>query len=214
MGTLMVPAVMYRVIYHEPKPSAEIRARTTFRPAMLHGYRRRHVRYADYPGLTKDEENPANAVRGSYVTGLTDNDIRYLDYFEGSQYRRDKVKVRLLQGVGLTDSADTSGAQEAEEVEAEVYVFVAGEDCLEPGEWDFEEFKREKSRYWSGEEYIEEEDEGFQGPVNSGYVENLRAQEAKEAADPMGGRGPNGHIGKELEAEHAKDKTGVGDKAH
>ena len=159
----MVPAVMYRVIYQDPNPPPSTRAVTKFHPALLHGYRRRRVANADYPGLTEGKEVPNATVRGSYVSGLTDADIRYLDRFEGSWYRRENVKVRLLKDVGLTESADESGAQDIEEAEAETYVFIAGEDHLEPGEWDFEEFRREKARYWSGEELAGWQDEGFDG---------------------------------------------------
>ena len=44
------------------------------------------------------------------------------------------------------------GADGREEVEAETYLWIGGEARLEEREWDFEEFQREKMRFWVGEE--------------------------------------------------------------
>ena len=53
------------------------------------------------------------------------------------------MKVRFLElGVGVSE----------EEVEVETYVWVAREEGLEEGEWDFEEFTREKMGRWVGNE--------------------------------------------------------------
>ena len=77
------------------------------------------------------------------MSGLTDGDLWRLDIFEGDEYERRKVKVRILEvGVGVSE----------EEVEVETYVWVAGEEGLEEGEWDFEEFTREKMGRWVGNE--------------------------------------------------------------
>jgi hypothetical protein len=70
---------------------------------------------------------------------LTDNDVRRLDLFEGDEYSRTKVWCRLL-----VDGKD----EEGEEVEVETYVWSAGEERLEAKEWDFEEFRREKLKFW------------------------------------------------------------------
>src|SRR5271170_6703658 len=45
-----------------------------------------------------------SSVRGSVVTGLTQGDIYRLDIFEGDQYLRKKVKVKVLKKVGLDES--------------------------------------------------------------------------------------------------------------
>lgn len=77
--------------------------------------------------------------------------MRLLDVFEGKQYRRVGVRVSVLGG---------------EEVEALTYLFTAGEEGLEEGEWDFEEFRREKARYWSGgggDGGLGWHDDGFEG---------------------------------------------------
>ena len=45
---------------------------------------------------------------------------------------------------------DGQGNVEGEEVEAETYVWIAGEERLEEREWDFAEFEREKMKHWVG----------------------------------------------------------------
>jgi Gamma-glutamyl cyclotransferase, AIG2-like len=86
------------------------------------------------------------------VTGLTEGDIYRLDIFEGGDYAREKVKVKVLAKVG-----DDTGEENAEvgEIETETYVWISGEEALEHGEWDFGEFVREKLAWWAGadEEY-------------------------------------------------------------
>jgi hypothetical protein len=106
---------------------------------------RRRVKGADYPAVTPSSEE--NEVRGTLVTGLTDGDVWRLDIFEGSEYERRDVRVMVL-------------GKEGEEVEAQTYIWVAGEQRLEAQEWDFEHFVREKMGRWVGEEV---EDEGFKG---------------------------------------------------
>ena len=95
-------------------------------------------------------------MRGTYVTGLTDGDLWRLDIFEGSEYARRGVRVRILEegraGEGLVECG--------EEVKAQTYIWIAGAGLLEEREWDFEEFRREKMRFWVG---AGEGDEGFAG---------------------------------------------------
>lgn len=62
-------------------------------------------------------------------------------------------KGRVFKGVA------TSGKQRVQlgdvfydQVEAETYVWIGGEERLEEREWDFAEFQREKMRFWVGEE--------------------------------------------------------------
>ncbi|EME43479.1 hypothetical protein DOTSEDRAFT_72754 [Dothistroma septosporum NZE10] len=140
-------------------------------PAILHSHQRRKVKNADYPGLITQSNS---SVWGTYVTGLTANDIWRLDIFEGDEYERRKVKVRLLE---------ESGEKEGEEVEAETYVWISGEDRLEDSEWDFEEFRRDKMRFWVGRE-----GEGEYAEVD----EAVEAAEKEDRKDGTGGRGAGG----------------------
>jgi hypothetical protein len=143
----MVPEVFYTVCYGGQNVSAEIAKRHTFTPAILHGYCRRRVQYADYPGIVADEEHQ---VFGTYTTGLTEANVDKLDFFEGSQYVRKTVRVKLLKRVGNTKG---EGNVEGEERYAEVYVFLDEED-LEDNEWDLEEFRRQKLTKWTRAGYV------------------------------------------------------------
>ncbi|KAI0408137.1 AIG2-like family-domain-containing protein [Xylaria palmicola] len=146
-GTLMAHEVFFTVCYGSSTDNVTLlKSLHKFQPAILHGYCRRRVRFADYPGITPD---PDHEVRGMYVTGLTSANMHYLDRFEGDQYERKTVKVRLLSQVG-DDKGD--GNVEGEEVECEVYVFCDRTD-LEDREWDFEEFRTQKMRYWTRGDY-------------------------------------------------------------
>lgn len=91
-------------------------------------------------------------MRGTFVTGLTEGDMWRLDIFEGDEYALRKVRLRLLSDRGEEDE---------EEVETETYVWVAGREKLEAGEWDFEAFRREKMGAWVGGGH--EADGGFAG---------------------------------------------------
>lgn len=141
----MAPEVLNRVCYGRNRPEAwQVRSRTVT-PAILPDYCRHKVRHCDYPAIIRSE---GGSVRGTFVTGLTAGDIWRLDIFEGSQYKRIKVSVKLLAKVH-EDSGTTHA--EGDEVEAETYVWIESEDDLEDGEWDFVEFQREKMRRWTGQ---------------------------------------------------------------
>lgn len=124
----MVPDVFHTVCYGAKDVPKAISDLHTFHPAILHGYCRRRVRYADYPGIIEDKDHQ---VFGSFVTGLTKANMDKLDYFEGSQYERITVTVKLLDKVG---DAKGEGNVEGEEKTAVVYVFQNGDD-LEDKEW-------------------------------------------------------------------------------
>jgi len=76
-------------------------------------------------------------AEGTYVTGLTGKDIENLDAFEGPQYERRFVKT-VVNG---------------ELKEAQTYIFVDGDECLEPEEWDYNNFRKNKMHAWAGTEF-------------------------------------------------------------
>ncbi|KAL4804900.1 putative disease resistance protein Aig2 [Aspergillus unguis] len=189
-GTLMAPQILHRVIHGSPTPEQWQKDLVRFRPAILHDFRRHRVRGADYPGIIRartqtqmqtsqkgaEEETIAAplpgsessaSVLGTVVSGLTDGDIHRLDIFEGSEYIREKVSVRILKETLVEDTNDQEDeedadrhlkdvleaaraeiADEGEEVAAETYVWIAGRQRLEDAEWDFEAFKRDKMAWW------------------------------------------------------------------
>ena len=208
----MAPGVLHRVIHGTPTPDKWQQDLITVRPAMLQNYRRHKVRHADYPAIIPHH---GSRVRGSYVTGLNDQDIRRLDIFEGSQYKRDVVSVQVLKDVELDQAVpegDDKEPEAAEEVEAQTYVWLEDIDELDPNEWDFEAFKRDKMRAWMGvgedPNSSTEIDEGF-ADVDAAAAEWEKEEKAnsesngavKKNHDPMGGRGINGHLGRQLKSE-------------
>ncbi|TGJ86463.1 hypothetical protein E0Z10_g2319 [Xylaria hypoxylon] len=148
----MAPEVFFTVCYRLSSDAvAVLKSLHQFQPAILHGYCRRldsgsRIKLADYPGITPD---PGHDVRGVYVTGLTEANMYHLDQFEGSEYERKTVKARLLSKVGDDKG---NGNVEGEVVECEVYVF-NNPTQLEDREWDFEEFRTQKMKNWTREDY-------------------------------------------------------------
>ncbi|KAK1826773.1 AIG2-like family-domain-containing protein [Podospora conica] len=152
-GTLMVRDIFHSVVYNTSKPPPDIVARHTFTPAVLHGYVRHRVEGAAYPGIIASADDGAS-VRGKYVTGLSDANLERLDFFEGGQYERRTVTVKLLKRAG--DAATGAGNVEGEARQAGVYVFRIPGD-LEDKEWDFEAFQRDEMHNWTREGYVFED---------------------------------------------------------
>ena len=167
-GTLMAPEVLHRVCHGSSSPDNPIFATHNLKtcPAILPSHQRHRVKGADYPAILP---HSTSSVRGTYVTGLTDSDIWRLDIFEGSEYERVKVTCALLekQPEKVFSGVVTSGNEIVhlgsmfnekgqEIVEAETYLWIGGESRLEEREWDFDEFQREKMRFWVGDAGEEE----------------------------------------------------------
>lgn len=133
----MAKEVFYSVCYNDARPGEAIRSLHTFTPAILHGYCRHKVQFADYPAIIPED---GKSVRGVYVTGLTSGNMYHLDIFEGNEYEKKQVKVKLLKQEGDKEV-------EGEEREVTAYVF-KHENHLEKGEWDFEHFKNERMKLW------------------------------------------------------------------
>jgi hypothetical protein len=65
---------------------------------------------------------------------------------------------------------------DGEEVSATTYVWIAGEERLEKGEWNFEEFCREKLGRWTGESVeFEESDKVATGGRSTWNGETVRS---------------------------------------
>jgi Gamma-glutamyl cyclotransferase, AIG2-like len=169
----MVPAILHRIIHGSPTPEPWQKALITTRPAVLPGYRRYRVRGADYPGILESSSSAEGSVGdasvlGVVVTGLTEGDVLRLDTFEGSEYTKRAVTVRVAKSTtsttgseaaeghsenaalqrGLAETAHLADT-ETEDVEATTYVWTDPESSLElDSEWDFESFKRDKLQWW------------------------------------------------------------------
>ena len=138
-------------------------------------------------------------MRGTYVRGLTSDDQFRLDLFEGSQYERIRLRLTLLDRKG----------NEGEEMEAETYVWAEDIGSLEAGEWDFDEFRKEKMGRWVGsdEEYEGELRPSIAGEWDALMVDSTanitmpEVDQAVEQKDPTGGRGRNSEVEGKLEVK-------------
>jgi gamma-glutamylcyclotransferase (GGCT)/AIG2-like uncharacterized protein YtfP len=84
-GTLQVPEVMKAVtgrLYEGEK-------------ALLPGYAMYRVKDAEYPGIVPSYKGE---TEGTLCSGLTDEDLKVLDAFEGNFYARHSVEVHLRDG--------------------------------------------------------------------------------------------------------------------
>ncbi|KAH8100760.1 hypothetical protein BXZ70DRAFT_906950 [Cristinia sonorae] len=163
-GTLIHPQILRRVIGNPAEHLA-------VSPAVLLN--------ADYPAivpthnsqsifqrpLTQDE----NSVRGILVTGLTDEDIRLLDIFEGDEYTRETVSVHPLVSAEPLNSDNVIVPRTTPSlppldalppaVTAQTYVWVDSLDHLEPAIWEYSDFVKDSAWKWVGksdsEEYVE-----------------------------------------------------------
>ena len=189
----MAPGVLHRVIYGNANPEPWQKKLTTVRPAILESHQRHRVKHMSYPAIISRD---GSSVRGSIVTGLTQGDVYRLDIFEGDQYERKKVKVKVLKSVGLGEELQKGESKEhtSEEVEAETYIWRDGASGLEDSEWDFEEFRKEKMRFWLGEGSSDESNVD----VDEGFADVDNAVAAEKSIDHTGGRGMNGAISKNL----------------
>ena len=144
-GSLMLPSLLARII-NSPLSPSELALQMT--PAVLHGYSRHAVRYADYPAVVVDHASASTStptatttlrapsqVTGFLVFGLTPSQRKSIDRFESGLYNltRAKVEIELLGDRGSSKT----------EVEAEVYVWGGDRDDLleaEEKSWSFEAF--------------------------------------------------------------------------
>lgn len=165
----MSPEVLHSVI-NRPSNSSNL----IITPAILPSYVRHRVKDASYPAIVSSP-SPEHSVHGTLVKGLTDADIHLLDVFEGDEYERRNVRVLISNAVvssvkdeshggeGVDDvrreasSAVAGGVtgeekQEQQHIEAETYVWIAGEDQLEKQEWDFEHFVKQNMAHFLADE--------------------------------------------------------------
>ena len=114
--------ILHRVLYGTTTPDPYQRDRLTIKPAILYGYSRHKLRFADYPAIipapapsSSSTLSPSNGngdgqgehgeaeaeaegptVLGTLVTGLGDHDVFRLDIFEGDEYERQMVTAYPL----------------------------------------------------------------------------------------------------------------------
>jgi len=112
----MSPRVLAHVIGHPHDRTVK---------ASLKGFHRYCIQDRTYPALCRSEKTDV-VVHGVLVTDLSDEDVRALDDFEGSDYIRTAVQVTLADGTGKV-------------VDTYAYLWAKGESDPELyGTWSFE----------------------------------------------------------------------------
>jgi len=170
----MHPKILKRVLHNDA-------SHLQICPAILTDYTRHKVEFADYPAIIPGERSKMllereltveeNSVRGTLVTGLTKDDIAFLDTFEGNMYTRLQVRVHPLGPFTPVpaDAVATATSETAEEsliptalpplatiselaepIEAQTYVWCSGDKWLEKVPWSFDEFVRKNAWKWIG----------------------------------------------------------------
>ncbi|KAM0752245.1 PLP-dependent transferase [Meredithblackwellia eburnea MCA 4105] len=192
-GTLMVPAVLARVI---GRPTSAF----TSLDALLPDHSRFHVKGEDYPAVIPavdaedkvlrrklDREKGEHEVRGTLVIGLSAEDVEFLDEFEGDEYVRSPITVHPF-----VPSASTTSSYSAS-----IYLWIPTlYQRLEPSIWSFDSFLRDKAHRWVG----------AGGDTNPEYKEVDRRRAMKGVITPNEGVEPHGNgnadnkRGEELEA--------------
>ncbi|KAF8905110.1 hypothetical protein CPB84DRAFT_1960658 [Gymnopilus junonius] len=164
-GTLMHPKILKAVIKNEG-------AHLKVCPAVLLDYTRHEVKGCDYPGIipfdkgvriiNKPLTREERSVRGTLVTGLTDEDIVYLDRFESDVgiHEKDSASASTWSILGIihrcrctragTPPPLPSFAESLDAIEAETYVY-GDERDLEANLWSFEDFVKNNAWKWYGE---------------------------------------------------------------
>lgn len=114
-GSLMFPEVWQRVVRGDYRST----------PAVLDGHARFALAGETYPGTIV---RTGASVAGIVYFDVSDADVAALDAFEGSEYRRDRVRVRL-----------DSGAQQ----DAQTYIYLLPQKLSE-SPWLPEEFQMQR----------------------------------------------------------------------
>lgn len=172
----MEESVFYSVISGSREPDDHRRATVRRSPAVLHHYSRRRVKGAPFPAIVAE---PNSKVKGIYVSGLTESDMRLLDMFEG-EFMYDRVGVRVKM---LRDNRET------EETFTETYVWKDGTDGLEAGDWDFKEFRKNKLAAFIGDASASDDipDDGFE-LADRGRLSFARRPSSSSRRTPSRGR--------------------------
>ena len=104
--------------------------------------------------MRRDLTNDERTVRGTVVAGLSANDLRLLDIFEGDEYQQAEVEATLLTQLAssVVDASISSAhvLQTGSTMPALVYTWSASLSRLEPCLWSYEDFLRDKAQRWIG----------------------------------------------------------------
>ncbi|KAF8934544.1 hypothetical protein BGZ58_005628 [Dissophora ornata] len=118
--------------------------------ASIEGFIRYPYHDEPYPGMIASTEK-SHKVEGLLVFGHTMMDRFRLDQFEGSEYTREVLQVKVLDPVpgAYNVQGQSMPLTAGDIVSAYVYVFTGPHEHLDrTKEWDFDAFQREHVAIW------------------------------------------------------------------
>lgn len=122
-GTLISEKVFYRVISVKEGDHVRKSQYKVVQNVELNGYKRFKVRNELYPAAVSFGEG--SSIIGALIYGLTISDLKFLDEFEGDEYRRVGIKVRFQDTL----------------IDTEVYEWIADRNLLLDEEWELNDKK-------------------------------------------------------------------------
>lgn len=122
-GTLISEKVFYKVISVKEGDHLRKSQYKLVQNVELEGYKRSKVRNELYPGAISDHER--SCIKGALIYGLTVDDLKFLDEFEGDEYKRVAVEVKC----------------QGEVIDGEFYEWVADKELLMDEEWELSDTK-------------------------------------------------------------------------
>ncbi|KAG0341726.1 hypothetical protein BG004_005932 [Podila humilis] len=148
-GSLMAPAILGRIT--QPGPTTTLHRVK----AVIEGYVRHPYHNEPYPGMISSEDK-TKTVEGILVFGHNAIEVSRLDRFEGSEYTRELLPVKILGSVPASFIPGNShldnkllSLEAGAIVLSNVYLFTAPARKLDQTrEWDYEKFKNEQMIQW------------------------------------------------------------------
>ena len=123
-GTLQYPSILTALINRVP----------TMHKAVVHGYRRYGLTDFVFPAVV---EEASASVDGLLLTGLSEEEMVILDEYEGDEYRKEEVEVKVF-----LDTDRSAEAMETSLEKALLYVWMDEYKHLLSGkEWNKEAFE-------------------------------------------------------------------------
>lgn len=143
-------------------------------PAVIKDFTRHQIKGADYPAIVPyslsrslfdhDLDEDQKSVRGSLISGLTDEDVRLLNVFEGDEYTWEVVVAYPLgplislcdvppantMGSLIPTTVASRGLEPERRMNAHTYVWCKSTSELGPDPWTFEDFVQQNAWKWVG----------------------------------------------------------------
>ncbi|KAI8885033.1 hypothetical protein K501DRAFT_332201 [Backusella circina FSU 941] len=130
-GTLMSSGVLGRVLCGSSSNALDRQHKLDkleLIPCYLKGHLRSSLKGEDYPAVIKTGKE-TDSVLGTLCKGLTEDDVKFLDAFEGDEYERCSVTVHPIEN------------DQEKGYDADIYIWISDKSMLTYIEWSIQQFK-------------------------------------------------------------------------